>query len=134
MNIYNEVVLDHFQHPRNAGMLEDANGIGEFGDPGCGDFLKVFLKVEDHTVTDVKYQIRGCPASIACASAMSELAMGKNLDDAMMIVDEDIVEALNGLPGPKLHCSNLGAMALKKAIIDYFDNHGRKEGERKVQA
>jgi nitrogen fixation protein NifU and related proteins len=130
MDGYTEKVLDHFQHPRNAGILEDASGIGEFGDPGCGDYLKVFLKVEDHTITEVKYQIRGCPASIACASAMTELAMGKNLDDAMMIVDEDILEALDGLPESKLHCSNLGAMALKKAIINYFDNPERKEGAR----
>jgi nitrogen fixation protein NifU and related proteins len=125
---YSEEVLDHFQHPRNAGVIEDASGVGESGDPGRGDYLKVFLKVEGHTITDVKYQARGCPASIACASAMSELAIGKNLDDAIMIADEDIVEALNGLPETKLYCSNLGSMALRKAIIDYFDNHGREEG------
>jgi nitrogen fixation protein NifU and related proteins len=125
---YSEKVVDHFQHPRNAGVIESANGVGESGDPGRGDFLKVFLKVEDHAITDVKYQVRGCPASIACASAMSELAMGKNVDEAMMIADEDIVETLEGLPESKLHCSNLASMALRKAIIDHFDHHGRKEG------
>jgi nitrogen fixation protein NifU and related proteins len=128
MSGYSDKVLDHFQRPRNAGILEDANGVGEFGDPGCGDFLKVFLKVEGDTITDVKYQIRGCPASIACASAMSELAMGKNLDDAMMIMDEDIVEALDGLPEHKLHCSNLGAVGLKKAITDYFEKYVAQGG------
>jgi len=130
VHIYSQKVIEHFQHPRNAGVIDDANGVGEFGDPECGDFLKVFLRVEGGTITYVKYQIRGCPASIACASAMSELAMGKNLDDAMMIADEDIVEALDGLPEPKLHCSNLGAMGLKKALIDYFDNHALKGGAR----
>lgn len=130
MKIYSEKVLDNFQRPRNAGVIDDANGVGEFGDPECGDFLKVFLRVEGDTIADVKYQIRGCPASIACASAMSELAMGKSPDDAMMITDEDIVEALDGLPEPKLHCSNLGAVGLKKALIDYFDNHARKRGGR----
>ncbi len=123
MSGYSEKVLDHFQHPRNVGIIENANGIGEFGDPGCGDFLKVFLRVEEQSITNVKYQIRGCPASIACASAMSELAIGRNLDDAMMIVDEDIVEALDGLPEAKLHCSNLGAIGLKKAITDYFEKY-----------
>jgi nitrogen fixation protein NifU and related proteins len=127
---YSEKVVDHFQHPRNAGVIESANGVGESGDPGRGEFLKVFLKVEDHVITDVKYQARGCPASIACASAMTELAMGKNLDEAMMIADEDIVEALEGLPESKLHCSNLASMALRKAIIDHFDNHACKEGAR----
>ena len=83
--------------------------------------------MESGAIVDVKYQIRGCPASIACASAMSELAMGKSLDDALMIADEDIVEALDRLPEPKLHCSNLGSMGLKKALIDYFDHHACKE-------
>ncbi len=123
MNAYSEKVIDHFQKPRNAGIIENADGVGEFGDPGCGDFLKVFLRVEGDVVADIRYQIRGCPASIACASAMSELAIGRSLDDAMMIVDEDIVEALDGLPEHKLHCSNLGAVGLKKAITDYFERH-----------
>ena len=128
MDGYGEKVVDHFQHPRNAGVIDSANGVGESGDPGRGDFLKVFLKVEENTIVDLKYQVRGSPASIACASAMSELAIGKNLDEAIMIADEDIVEALEGLPESKLHCSNLASMALRKAIIDHFDNHGREEG------
>ena len=118
---YSEKVISHFRQPKNVGSISDANGVGEIGDPECGDFMKVFLKVEDDTIVDVKYQIKGCPASIACASAMTELAMGKNLDDAMMISDDDIVNALDGLPEFKIHCSALGATGLQKAIINYFE-------------
>jgi len=124
---YSEKVIDHFNNPRNAGIIEDASGIGEIGDPSCGDFLKVFIKVENDVVTDVKYQIRGCPAAIACASAMTELAMGKNLDDAMMISEDDIVDVLDGLPEFKIHCSALGATGLRKAIMDYFEKYVNKE-------
>jgi nitrogen fixation protein NifU and related proteins len=124
---YSQKVIDHFQNPKNCGTIEDANGIGEFGDPDCGDFMKVFIKVEDNIVKDVKYQIKGCPASIACASAMTELAMGKNLDDAMFITDDDIVDALDGLPEFKVHCSALGATGLAKAIMDYFERNARGE-------
>jgi nitrogen fixation protein NifU and related proteins len=118
---YSAKVIDHFKNPRNVGAMEDANGIGEIGDPDCGDFMKVFIKVEDQIVKDVKYQIKGCPASIACASAMTELAMGKHLDDAMFISDDDIIEALDGLPDFKVHCSALGASGLAHAIMDYFE-------------
>lgn len=123
MNIYSRKVLQHFSNPKNAGTIEDADGIGEIGDPDCGDFLRVFIKVEDNHISDVKYQIRGCPASIACASAMTEMAIGKNLDDAMMITDDDIVNELDGLPEFKIHCSALAASGLKKAIIDYFERY-----------
>jgi nitrogen fixation protein NifU and related proteins len=124
---YNEKVIDHFYNPRNAGAMEDADGIGEIGDPSCGDFLRVFIKVEGDVVTGVKYQVRGCPAAIACASAMTELAMGKRLDDAMFITDDDIVAALDGLPEFKVHCSALGASGLAKAIMDYFERSTKKE-------
>lgn len=123
---YSEKVVEHFHSPRNAGVIEDANGIGEIGDLSCGDFLRVYIKVENDVVTDVKYQIQGCPAAIACASAMTELAIGRHLDDAMMISEDDIVNALDGLPEIKLHCSNLGAAGLKKAITDYFEKYVRK--------
>ena len=124
---YSEKVIDHFNNPRNAGIIEDASGIGEIGDPSCGDYLKVFIKVKNDVVTDVKYQIRGCPASIACASAMTGLAIGKNLDDAMMMLEDDIVDALDGLPEFKIHCSALGATGLRKAIMDYFEKYVNKE-------
>lgn len=123
---YSGKVMEHFKNPKNAGVIEDANGIGEIGDPPCGDFMKVFIKVEDNMVRDVKYQIRGCPASIACASAMTELAIDKPLDDAMCITDDDIVAALDGLPEFKVHCSAFGASGLAKAIMDYFERSVRK--------
>jgi nitrogen fixation NifU-like protein len=121
MSEYSEKVIEHFQNPRNAGVIEDADGIGEIGDRDCEDFLRVFVKVANEVVTDVKYQIRGCPAAIACASAMTELAIGKHIEDAMMVSEDEIVEALDGLPEVKLHCSNLGAAGLRKAIMDYFE-------------
>jgi nitrogen fixation NifU-like protein len=123
MHEYSDKVLEHFRNPKNAGIIENADGTGEVGDPNCGDFLRVFIRVEDNTVTDVKYQIRGCPAAIACASAMTELAIGKNLDDVMFITDDDIVDALDGLPEFKLHCSNLGASGLQKAVVDHFTRY-----------
>jgi nitrogen fixation protein NifU and related proteins len=123
---YSNKVIDHFNNPRNAGVIEDANGVGEIGDPDCGDFMKVFIQVEDEIVKDVKYQIKGCPASIACASAMTELAIGKRLDDAMFITDDDIIQALDGLPDFKVHCSVLGASGLAKAIMDYFERSVKK--------
>jgi nitrogen fixation protein NifU and related proteins len=120
MQVYSKKVAEHFKNPRNVGIIENADGVGEIGDSDCGDFMKVYVKVEDDIVTDVKYQIKGCPASIACASAMTELTIGKDLDEAIMIKDTDIVEALDGLPEFKLHCSVLGAAGLQKAIMDYF--------------
>ena len=128
MNEYSDKVIEHFTNPRNAGIIEDAHGIGEIGDSDCGDFMKVFIKVENDILTEVKYQIRGCPASIACASVMTELAIGKNLDDALMLNDCDIVDALDGLPEFKVHCSVLSASGLQRAVADYFEkyiSHGR---------
>jgi len=119
MGEYTKTVIDHFEEPRNWGTMTNPDGTGEIGDPSCGDFLKVFIRVENNIITDIKYQIKGCPASIACASIMTELAMGKDLDEAMMIENEDIVKALGGLPEHKLHCSNLGASGLQEAIINH---------------
>jgi nitrogen fixation NifU-like protein len=127
---YSEKVIEHFQNPRNVGIIEDADAIGEIGERDCGDFLRVFIKVEKDIVTDVKYQIRGCAAAIACASAMTELAIGKNIEDAMMVSEDDIVEALDGLPEIKLHCSNLGAAGLRKAIMDYYEKSFSKASEQ----
>lgn len=118
---YSEKVIEHFKNPKNVGMIENANGVGEIGDPDCGDFMKVFVRVENDVLRDVKYQIKGCPASIACASAMTELAMDKPVDDALFITDDDIVAALDGLPEFKVHCSALGASGLKMALMDYFE-------------
>ena len=120
MSFYSEKVVSHFKEPKNVGFMEDADGIGEIGDPSCGDFMRVFIRVRDNTIADVKYQIRGCPASIAVASVMTELAIGKDLDDALMLTDDDVVKALDGLPEEKLHCSVLGITGLRKAIQDHF--------------
>lgn len=120
MGFYSEKVVAHFKKPKNVGALQNADGIGEIGDPACGDFMRVFIKVEDNRIQDVKYQIRGCPASIAVASVMTELAIGKDLDDALLLTDEDVVKALDGLPEEKLHCSVLGITGLRKAIQDHF--------------
>ncbi len=123
MNEYSKKVIEHFQNPRNVGFIEDAHGIGEIGDPDCGDFMRVYIKVENDILTDIKYQIKGCPASIACASVMTELAIGKNVDDALMMSDMDIVDALDGLPEFKIHCSVLSAAGLRMAVTDYFEKY-----------
>jgi len=133
LGFYSEKVVAHFKEPRNAGVLEDADGIGEIGGPTSGEFLRVFIRVKDHTITDVKYQIKGCPAWIAVASTMTELAIGKDLDDALMLTDEDVLEALDGLPDDKLHYSVLGITGLRKAIQDHFMRHinnKREEGKK----
>lgn len=130
MTRYSDKVIQHFSHPKNAGVIENADGVGEIGDPDCGDFMRVYIKIEKHIVTDVKYQIKGCPASIACASAMTEMAIGQDLDDVMMISDDDIVEALDGLPEFKVHCSALGAGGLQQAVIDYFNKRAVSRGSQ----
>ena len=127
MHEYSDKVMEHFKNPKNVGMIADADGIGEVGDPDCGDFMKVYVKIENDAIKDIKYQIKGCPASIACASAMTELAMGTPLDDAMVITDDDIVNALDGLPEFKIHCSALGATGLQLAIMDHFEKNMRKQ-------
>jgi nitrogen fixation protein NifU and related proteins len=135
MGFYSEKVVAHFKEPKNAGVLEDADGIGEMGDPTCGDFMRVFIKVEGNTITDVKYQMKGCPAWIAVASVMTELAIGKDIDDALMITGDDVLEALDGLPDGKLHYSVLGITGLRKAIQDHFMRHisSNSEEEKKIR-
>ena len=120
MNEYTPIVMDHFNNPRNVGIITNHDGMGEIGDPNCGDFLRVFIKVEDNIIVAIRYQIRGWSASIACGSVMRELAVGRDLDEAMMSDDRDIVKALGGRPEYKLHCSNLGATGLKKAILNHL--------------
>jgi len=118
--MYNEKVLDHFMNPRRLGKMEEPDGVGVLGDPECGDYIKVYIKVEDEKIIDISFQISGCPAAIACGSAVTELARGKTLDEAGEISDNDIIEYLGGLPENKIHCSNLGAGALQKAILDHI--------------
>lgn len=116
---YSPKVFDHFLTPRNNGVLEDANGIGEIGDPECGDHLKVYVRIEDDMVRDIKFQIKGCPAAIACASAMTELVKGKPLGEAMLVSDDQIIDYIDGLPEFKVHCSALGASGFRVAVMDY---------------
>ncbi len=118
--MYNNKVLDHFLDPRNIGEIKNADGIGFVGDPSCGDSLKVFIKVKYNRLQEVKYKIMGCPAAIATSSVMSELAVGKTLEEGLNLTDEDILKELVELPEPKVHCSNLGAKALHNAINDYI--------------
>ena len=123
--LYSEIVMDHFQNPRNVGEIENADGIGEAGNPKCGDIMKIYLKVEDNRIVDIKFKTFGCGAAIAVSSMISEMAKGKTLDEALKITNQDVAKELGGLPGNKMHCSNLGAEALHAAIENY-----RKKGEK----
>jgi nitrogen fixation NifU-like protein len=118
--MYNEKVIEHFLNPRNTGQIPDADGVGTLGDPSCGDFLRIYIKVEDDRIADIKFEIYGCPAAIATSSILTEIAKGKTLQEAMEITDLDIIKSLGELPDPKIHCSNLGAGALHQAILDYL--------------
>ena len=118
--MYSERLIDHFMNPRGVGALDDANGIGMIGDPNCGDFLCMFLKVDDMVIKDITFLCRGCPASIASASATVEMMKDKTLEDAILLEPADIVDYLNGMPEEKQHCSNLGVGALHYAVADYL--------------
>ncbi len=126
MGVYSDKVMDHFMNPRNVGELENPDGIGRVGNPTCGDIMEFQIKVEDNRIADVKFKTFGCGAAIAVSSMVSELAKGKTLDEAMKITNKMVAKELDGLPKNKMHCSNLGASALHKAIIDYK----RKRGEQ----
>lgn len=117
--MYTEQVLDHFAHPRNVGQVPDPDGAATIGDPTCGDFMKISIRVDGNVIADAKFQCQGCPAAIASASVATELAIGRDLDQAMEISDDEISDALGGLPPLKRHCSNLGADALHAAITDH---------------
>jgi nitrogen fixation NifU-like protein len=124
MPIYNEKVMDHFMKPRNVGEIKDADGIGEVGNPVCGDMMTFYIKVKDNRLEDVKYQTFGCGAAIAVSSMVSEMAIGKTLEEALTITPSSVAAELEGLPKQKFHCSNLGAQALRKAIRDYATKKG----------
>lgn len=117
--MYSEKVMDHFMNPRNVGEISDADGIGMEGNPTCGDVMKIFIKVEDGRIVDAKFKTFGCGASIAVSSMVTEMVKGKTLEEALQISKETVADALGGLPPQKMHCSNLGADALRKAIEDY---------------
>lgn len=120
---YSEKVMDHFTKPRNIGEVSDPSGVGEVGNPVCGDMMKFTIKVKDDRIEDVKYLTFGCGAAIAVSSMVSEMAKGKTLEEAKKITKKQVAEELGGLPGNKMHCSNLGADALHKAIEDYEEKH-----------
>lgn len=123
--MYSEKVMDHFSNPRNVGEIKDADGVGEVGNPVCGDMMAFYIKVADKRLVDVKFKTFGCVAAISVSSMVSEMAKGKTLQEAKLITNESVAEALDGLPKEKLHCSNLGAEALSKAIEDYEKRHGK---------
>ncbi len=117
---YSDKVMDHFTKPRNIGEVEEPDGVGEVGNPVCGDMMKFSIKVKDNRIEDVKYLTFGCGAAIAVSSMVSEMAKGKTLEEAKKITNKQVAEELGGLPGNKMHCSNLGADALQNAIDDYM--------------
>ena len=119
MALYSEKVMDHFRNPRNVGVLEDANGIGEVGNAKCGDIMKMYLKIEDDIVKDVKFETFGCGSAIASSSMATELIKGKPVSEARKLTNEAVVEALDGLPAHKLHCSVLAQEAIESALEDY---------------
>jgi nitrogen fixation NifU-like protein len=119
MAFYSEKVMDHFANPRNVGEIKDASGVGEVGNPVCGDMMKFYIKVENNIIKDVKFKTFGCGAAIAVSSMVSEMAMGKTIEEALALTNEAVAKELGGLPPNKMHCSNLGADALHKAIEDY---------------
>ena len=118
--MYSDKVMDHFRKPRNAGVIENPDAVGEVGNPACGDVMKIYLKINnDEIIDEIKFQTFGCASAIACSSMVTELAMNKHIDVAEKISRKDIADALDGLPAPKMHCSNLGADALQEAIKNY---------------
>lgn len=122
--MYSEKVLDHFTNPRNVGEIPDADGVGEVGNARCGDIMKMYLKIDGDTITDVKFKTFGCGAAIATSSIATEMIKGRTLEDALALTNQEVVDALGGLPAHKLHCSVLAEEAVKSAIQDYYDkNH-----------
>ena len=122
---YSEKVMDHFTHPRNVGEIEDASGIGQVGNAKCGDIMKMYLKIEDDVIVDVKFKTFGCGAAIATSSMATELIKGKTVAEALKLTNSAVVEALEGLPPVKIHCSVLAEEAIKSALADYYTKIGR---------
>ena len=124
MALYSETVMDHFRHPRNVGVIEDADGVGEVGNAKCGDIMKIYLKIDGDVVTDVKFETFGCGSAIASSSMATEMIKGKPVAEAMELTNKAVAEALDGLPAHKLHCSVLAEEAIKKALEDYYRRRG----------
>lgn len=124
--LYSDKVMDHFNNPRNVGVIEDADGVGEVGNPVCGDMMKITIKVEDDRIDDIKFQTLGCGAAIATSSIVTEMARGMTLEDAVAISKQQVADELGGLPPAKMHCSVLATDGLKVAVDDYLVAHGRE--------
>ncbi|MDY3791979.1 Fe-S cluster assembly scaffold protein NifU [Huintestinicola sp.] len=122
--LYSEKVMDHFANPRNVGEIENADGIGEVGNAKCGDIMKMYIKVDNGVISDVKFKTFGCGAAVATSSMATEMIMGKSIDEALKLTNKAVVEALDGLPASKIHCSVLAEQALKSAIADYYKRQG----------
>ena len=123
MALYSEKVMDHFTHPRNVGVIENADGVGEVGNAKCGDIMKIYLKIENEIIVDVKFETFGCGSAIASSSMATEMIMGKSIHEAMALTNKAVAEALDGLPAHKLHCSVLAEEAIKNALKDYYVRH-----------
>ena len=124
MALYSEKVMDHLMHPRNVGVIEDADGIGEVGNAKCGDIMKIYLKIENDIIVDVKFETFGCGSAIASSSMATEMIKGKSIGDALQLTNKAVAEALEGLPAHKMHCSVLAEEAIKSAVKDYYDKNG----------
>lgn len=124
MALYSEKVMDHFRNPRNVGAIEDADGVGEVGNARCGDIMKIYLKIDDDVVSDVKFETFGCGSAIASSSMATEMIKGRPLKEALRLTNQAVAEALDGLPAHKLHCSVLAEEAVKAAVKDYYERNG----------
>jgi nitrogen fixation NifU-like protein len=123
--MYNEKVMDYFMNPRNVGEIEDADGVGEVGSPQCGDIMKIFIKVEDNIIKDIKFKTFGCASAIASSSIMTEMVKGKTVEEALKLTNREVVDALGGLPPAKVHCSVLAEDAIRAAIKDYMEKKNK---------
>ena len=133
MALYSEKVMDHFMHPRNVGVIEDADGIGEVGNAKCGDIMKIYLKIENDILVDVKFETFGCGSAIASSSMATEMIIGKSIHEALALTNKAVAEALAGLPAHKMHCSVLAEEAIKNALKDYFVKNNIPFDEEKFQ-
>ena len=123
MALYTDTVMDHFMHPRNVGEIPNADGVGEVGNAKCGDIMKMYLKINDNVIEDVKFETFGCGSAIASSSMATELIKGKTIDEALAVTNKQVVDALGGLPAHKLHCSVLAEESIKSAVKDYYDRN-----------
>ena len=124
MALYSEIVMDHFRNPRNVGVIENADGVGEVGNAKCGDIMKIYLKIKDNVIEDVKFETFGCGSAIASSSMSTEMIKGKSVGEALELTNKAVAQALDGLPPHKMHCSVLAEEAIKMAVKDYYDRNG----------